>query len=301
MTRTSSPTVWRRWLAHELRRLRLEAGLSQGDVAKTLGCRVPKISLIESTDRNVQEADLDKMLALFDVPKAKRPPYFDAAKNARKKGWWETYGENAVPQWAELFVGLEQGAERLRTYQTAIFHGLLHTPEYAAAILRSSTVIGADDEVAGMALSEERVDLLVDLRTRRQEAMWRDTDPLHVEAVVDEAVLRHVVGSRDTMRAQLEHVVETVRKHDHVTVQIIPFDHGAALEATYGPFSILSFPGRNDPGVVYIEHRSGAMFMESFSEVDTHSLTFQRLEALALPPDESLQMLRRVAKEYARQ
>jgi transcriptional regulator with XRE-family HTH domain len=291
MTRTSSPTVWRRWLAHELRRLRQEAGLSQAEVAKALACHVPKISLIESTERNVQEGDLQKLLALFKVPKTKRPQYFDAVKNARKKGWWEAYGEHTVPQWIELFVGLEQGAERLRTYQTAIFHGLLHTPEYAATILRSSN---AD------AVSEERVDRLVELRTRRQDALWRDADPLHLWTVVDESVLRHIVGSREIMRAQLERVVEVVRKYEHVTLQIIPFDRDGALEANLGPFTILSFPAPNDPGIVYIEHRSSAMFLESLPDIDTHSLVFQQLSDMALSPKDSLKLLRRAADEYAK-
>jgi transcriptional regulator with XRE-family HTH domain len=263
--------------------------LSQADVARAINCHVPKISLIESTERNVQETDLQKMLTLLKVPEDKQSVYFDAVRNARKKGWWEIYSEHTIPQWIELFIGLEQGAERLRSYQTAIFHGLLQTPEYAAAILRSGMA---------EAWSEEKVARSVELRTRRQEAIWRETDPLHVSAVVDEAALRHVVGGRDTMQAQLEHVVDLVEKNEQVTVQVIPFDRGAALEANYGPFTILSFPSVTDPGVTYIEYRSGAVFLESIPEVDQHSIIFQQLQSLALPPDESMTKLSRTAKEY---
>jgi hypothetical protein len=263
--------------------------MSQGQVAKALGCKVPKISLTESAQRNVQDNDLQKMLELFEVPETRRTQYFDAARNARKKGWWERYDEHTMPDWLEVFVGLEQGASRLRAYQTAVFHGLLHTPEYAAAILRSSTT-----ELA----SEEKVERIVELRTRRQQILWRDSDPLEVSAVADEAVLRHVVGNREVMRAQFEHVTDVVDKHDNVTFQIIPFDRGTAKEAFYGPFTILSFLP-TDPGVVYMEHRSGAVFLEDLDEIDTHSLIFEELQSLALPVDESVELLRRTAAEYA--
>jgi transcriptional regulator with XRE-family HTH domain len=292
MTQTSTPTVWQRWLALELRRLRQEADLSQADVARALDCHVPKISLIESTertDRTVQETDLQKMLTLFEVPQDKQATYFDAVDHARDKGWWDGYSEHTIPGWHKRFIGLEQGAERLRSYQTAIFHGLIQTPEYAAAILRS-----------GMAetMSEEKVARLVNLRIRRQEALWREHDPLQLSAIVDEAALRHLVGGRETMQAQLEYVADVVKKNELVTVQVIPFERGAAFDANYGPFTLLSFHSATDPGVTYIEYRSGAFFLDSIPEVDQHSKIFQQLQSLALPPDESMDMLSRTANEY---
>ncbi|MGH9210888.1 MAG: helix-turn-helix domain-containing protein [Acidimicrobiales bacterium] len=289
MTRTSSPTVWRRWLAHEMRRLRQEQGLSQAQVAETLGCRVPKISLIESNERSIQDADLEKLLALFEVPKEQHEQYGTAAKNARKKGWWEAYGPHTIPDWMELFVGLEQGASGLRTYQPAIFHGLFHTPEYAAAILRRGAIA---------AMNEEKVVRNVELRTRRQQALWRDVDALAVSAVVDEVVLRRTVGGPAIMRAQLEHVIDVVQKNDHVNLQVVPFEISVPPEAIYGPFTIVSFPSDHDPDVVYIEHRAGAVLLESVWEVDIHSLAYEQLQSLALSPDDSLAMLRRIAREY---
>jgi transcriptional regulator with XRE-family HTH domain len=288
MTRTSSPTVLRRWLALEMRRLRLEAGLSQGDVARGIGCKVPKVSLIEGGERNIHDDDLLRMLELFEVPIERHSEYVEAARIARTKGWWERYDDHTTAPWHQTFVGLEQGAERLRSYQTAIFHGLLQTPAYTAAILRSGT----------STISEEMIVRLVDLRRRRQEAIVRDDHPLQLWALVDEAALRHVIGGHETMRSQLEHVAEVVRDHDNVTFQIVPFERGAAWEATYGPFTILSFGFRTDPGVVYIEHRSGAMTLDSIAEVDTHSTIFERLRGFALTPEKSVKLLLQTAKDY---
>jgi transcriptional regulator with XRE-family HTH domain len=287
MTRTSNPTVSRRWIALELRRLRHQAGMSQADVAKALRCQVPKISLIESTQRNVQDGDLEKLLDLFEVPHDRRGTYRDAAKNGRKKAWWERYEGHIIPDWAEQYVGLEQGAERLRSYQNAVVHGLLQTDGYTEALLRSSP-----------AISEERLEQVADVRAQRQSALQRNPNPLEVWAVMDEAIVHRVVGDPDTMRSQLLYLAEVGRDLPNVHVLVIPFERGGALEAVLGPFTVLSFPWRSDPGVVYVEYRSGAFYLESLREVDAHSQIFDRLESLALPQDESVEMLRTAANSH---
>jgi transcriptional regulator with XRE-family HTH domain len=288
MTQPSSPTVWRRWMTFEMRRLRQEAGLSQAEVAKVLGCQVAKISLMESGQRNVQEDDLHTLLDLYEVPEDRRPSYVDAAKTMRKKGWWQRYGQPTLQQWLEPYVGFEQEAERLRTYQPVIIHGLLQTPEYAAACMRRITT----------ALSPERINRRVELRKQRQQSvLWREGNPLRLWAVLDEAALRRIVGSREIMRDQLTHLADLASKHAHITVQIIPFARGA-YDANYGAFYILSFPWPTDPGIVYIEHRSGALYLDSLKEVDDHSQVFEQLCALALSPDESIEMVRNVAEDY---
>ena len=290
MSQMSSPTVVRRWMATELRRLRVEAGLSQAEVAKQLGCRVPKVSLMESAQRNVQENDLDKLLRLYDVPKGRWAEYKGAAKSVRRKGWWELYDESTVPHWLEFYVGLEQGAARLRSYQPAIFHGLLQSREYATAVLRRSPI----------AMGEERIAEVVELRARRQAALDRQDEPLKLWAVVEEAVLRTALGSSDVMRGQLEHVLDVVGRRDNVTLQVIPADVPADHDSGYGAFSVLSFSWPSDPGVVYIEHRAGAVYLEALPEVDTHSQAFEKLVDVALSPDESLKRVRLSAEEYAR-
>src|SRR6266545_3780154 len=184
MTRTTSPTVSRRWLAREMKRLREEAGFSQARVAKALGCQVPKISLMENEQRPVHDDDLKKLLVLFDVPADDHPQYLAEAANAHKKAWWERYDDYTMPEWLATFVGLEQGAERLRAYQPALIHGLLQTSEYATGIYRGLT---GD-------WSEERIRRYVQLRRRRQQILLRDVDPPDLWVILDEAALRHVVG-----------------------------------------------------------------------------------------------------------
>lgn len=289
MTETPrSPTVWRRWLALELVRLRQEAGLEQKDVAKALRCTTTKVSYLENAERPVVVRDLDEvLLPLYRVPEERWPSYLQAARNSRQKGWWERYGPEAVPEWLSLYIGLEQGAEQLRIYDAQLITGVLQTNDYADAVVRRGTA----------ELTEEQISQRITFRTSRSAALTREPDSLRLWAVLDEAVLRRVVGSRKTMHDQLNHLA-AIAQQAKVTLQVLPFEHGAH-PGMRGAFTILDFPWTTDPGLVYVEHRSGAVYLEEPSELKEHTVAFQHLCAQALPPDDSLTMIQNVAKEYA--
>lgn len=288
MTETSSPTVWRRWLAFELVRLRKEAGLEQKDVAKALRCTVAKVSYYETSERPVVLRDLDEvLLPLYNVPEDRWDDYLRAARNARQKGWWEGSDGTSMPRWFSLFVGLEQGASQVRAYESEAVPGLLQTKAYADAITRRGTAERRDDEV----------DRLVDLRMTRQAALSRESNPLRLWTVLNEAVLRRVVGSPAIMRDQLLHLVEMTR-HPKITVQVLPYGHGAHPGMAAGPFQLLGFPWPADPGVAYVEHRAGACYLERDHEIEAHTVAFEHLVALALSPESSVAVVREIAKEY---
>ncbi|MEU2130260.1 helix-turn-helix transcriptional regulator [Streptomyces sp. NPDC018352] len=288
MTETSSPTVWRRWLAFELVRLRKEAGLDQKDVAKALRCTVAKVSYYETSERPVVLRDLDEvLLPLYNVPEDRWDDYLQAARNARQKGWWEGSDGTPMPSWFSLFVGLEQGASQVRAYESEAVPGLLQTRAYTDAMTRRGTAERGDDEV-------ER---LVDLRLARQAALSRESTPLRLWTVLNEAVLRRVVGSPAIMRNQLLHLAEMTR-HPKITMQVLPYEHGAHPGMAAGPFQILGFPWPADPGVAYVEHRAGACYLERAHEIEAHTVAFEHLVALALSPEDSVAMVREITKEY---
>jgi transcriptional regulator with XRE-family HTH domain len=281
--------VWRRWLAFELARLRQQKGLDQKDVAKALRCTVGKVSYYETAERPVVLRDLDEvLLPLYEVPKNRWPVYLQAAKDSRQKGWWESYSTDAMPSWLSLYVGLEQGAAQLRIYDAQLITGLLQTEDYTAAIVRRGTAELTEDQIAQR----------MEVRAARKAVLTREPDPLRLWVVLDEAVLRRVVGSRKVMHDQLNHLIDAADQAK-ITLQVMPFEHGAH-PGMRGPFTILGFPWPSDPGVVYIEHRSGAFYLEQPAEIDAHTVAFEHLCAHALPPDESVTMIRSVAKEYAR-
>jgi transcriptional regulator with XRE-family HTH domain len=289
MTHPTSPTVSRRWLALEMKRLRKERRLSQATVAKALGCQVPKVSLMETGQRPLQDADLKTLLELFEIPDEDRHHYLDELENAQAQAWWDLYDEATVPHWYANLIGLEQGADRIRAYQPAVVHGLLQTPAYAGEILRGTL----------SELSEEKCTRLVELRLRRQRRFLQGSGAPSVSVVLDESVLRRLNGDREIMRAQLDHVVRLCHQHENVTVNVVELSRGGASAAALGAFTILNFPLPHDPGVVYRERQSDADFLDTERDIDTHSVMFQGLIDLALSPSESLEMLRDTAQSYA--
>ncbi|WP_245695666.1 helix-turn-helix domain-containing protein [Actinopolyspora saharensis] len=284
----SSPTVWRRWLAHELTRLRKEAALERGEVAEKLRCSTQKVGHIETAFVPPKVRDLEEiLLPLYGVTEDRRPYYVQAAKDARRKGWWESYESEALPEWFSLFVGLEQGASQIRTYEAQLIPGLLQTREYAKAVARRGTA----------ERGQEQIEQHVEVRMSRQEALFRKDAPLRLWAVLDEAALLRVMGDREVMREQLVHLL-TVTETPKVTIQVIPFEHGAHA-GLMGRFQLLDFPWTGDPGIAYIEHRAGALYLEEPGEIEAHTVAFEHLCALALSPDDSATMIESIAKEYS--
>lgn len=288
VTEASSPTVWRRWLAFELARLRREAGLDQKDVAKALRCTVGKVSYYETAERPVVLRDLDEvLLPLYNVPQDRWPQYLQAAKDSRQKGWWERYDTSTLRTWFSPFVGLEQGASRIRIYEAQLIPGLLQTKDYAESIVRRGTAERAEPDIARF----------VELRMTRQSVLHREPNPLRLWAVLDEAALRRVVGNPTVMKDQLLHLAEMAR-HPEITVQVVPYANGAYPGMT-GRFQILDFPWSADPGVAYIEHRAGALYLEEPHEIEAHTVAFEHTCVLALPPDDSATMIRDVVEEIS--
>jgi hypothetical protein len=261
--------------------------MEQKRVAQALRCTVTKVSYFENAQRPVVPRDLDEvLLPLYEVPEEQWPEYLAAADKARKRGWWESYDDEVIPEWFRRFLGLEQGASELRTYEPQFVAGLLQTPEYTAAIMQ-----GAPTE-----LSPRQVDDVIEVRRRRQDVVTREEAPLQFWAVLDEAALRRAAGGLHVMTAQLAHLIEAAQR-PNVTIQIMPFSRGVHPGMGSG-FTILKFPWLTDPGLVYVESGwSAGLYLEEQHEIDDHSLIFERLCKLSLDPDESIAMMRAIAKE----
>jgi Domain of unknown function (DUF5753) len=261
--------------------------MEQKTVAHALRCTVTKVSYFENAQRPVVPRDLDEvLLPLYGVPQERWPEYLDAADKARKKGWWEEYDDDVMPEWFRRYVGFEQGASELRVYEPQFIPGLLQTPEYTAAILRRGPVELREDDLAR----------IVELRVRRQDLITRDHEPVALWVVLDEAALRRAAGGPDVMQPQVEHLVEIARR-PNITLQVLPFSQGIHPGMGSG-FTILKFPWPTDPGLVYVESGwSAGVYLEERHEVEDHTVIFERLAEQAFDHDASLAMLRELAKE----
>ncbi|HEY8372648.1 MAG TPA: helix-turn-helix transcriptional regulator [Pseudonocardiaceae bacterium] len=279
----TSPTVRRRRLAAELRRLREQAGMTVQQVADQMGCTHPKISRIENGHRPAALGDVHMMLSLYGVTGPEFDRLMALARDSRKKGWWHSYLD-ILSEWYATYVGLEAEAKRVRTYEAEVMPGLLQTEDYARAITRAMLVTASDHEV------QRRVEL----RMQRQQRLV-DDDPIEVWAVVSEAVLRRPVGGHEVMRRQLEHLAKLAER-PNVTVQVLPFAAGAH-PAMAGPFVILEFPEPMDPDVVYLETQVGGLYLEESSEIDSYRRIMEHLCATATDPAATVSTIRQIAKE----
>jgi transcriptional regulator with XRE-family HTH domain len=269
-----------------MRAHRQQAGLDQEAVAKALRCSVAKVSYAETGDRPFRLRDLEEVLLdLYGISKEHWGDYLWACERSHQKGWWDAYDEDIVPPWYRRYLGLEQGASRLRGFLLQLVPGLLQTPDYARAIMTSAASGLDPEEAAGR----------TEVRLRRQELLTRD-EPLDVHYVLDEAVLRRVVGSRDIMRDQLAHLI-ALADRPNVTLQVLTFTQGYYWDGKGEPV-ILSFPWPDDPGVVYVENRLDGECLERDADVRGYTQAFDHLQRTALAPVESVAMMQAVAKDY---
>ncbi len=280
--RGSSPTVRKRRLVSELRRLREAAELTIEEVGERLECSASKISRIETGRVGVSPRDVRDMLAAYGADSATLDELVQLAREARRKGWWDEYGD-IVPG---RYVGYEADADSIRTYQGLMIPGLLQCEAYTRSLI---------SQVLPEASTAE-IDRRVRLRKARQ-ALLNEDDPLRLHVVIDEAALRRLVGGIEVMRVQMARLLQ-VGSLPNVTVQVVPFDAGG-YSAMDGPFVILSFPGQLDSDVVYIESTRSGVYLEQPGDVSWYAEVFERLVRTALPPAGSASLITEVARTLA--
>jgi hypothetical protein len=285
MPARSSPTVKRRRLAAELRRQREAARLTIDEVAERLEWSSAKISRIENARVGVLPRDVKFLLSTYGLTNQDDAwePLLALARESRQRGWWQQYGE-AVPDWFEVYVGLEAEAATIFAYDAEFVPGILQTEDYAWAV-HQAQLIGA---------TNGEIERLVKVRMARQEIL-RSTDAPQLWLILNEAVIRRVVGSGTVMRDQLDRLIEASRMPS-LTLQVIPFNAGAHA-AMDGSFSLVGFPEPTDPQIVYIEYHTGALYLEKHQEVERYRLMFDHLRASAMPVDASRALMARVAEE----
>ncbi|MER6048112.1 helix-turn-helix domain-containing protein [Streptomyces sp. BHT-5-2] len=284
MASNVNPTVRRRRLGQELRRLREDKGLTAEQVAERLLVSQSKISRLENGRRSISQRDVRDLCGVYEVEDRRIvDSLMQMAKDSRQQGWWHAFGD--IPY--SVYIGLETEAASLRTYESLLVPGLLQTPGYAESVIPGTVPELAPDDL------EKRIQV----RMRRQERV-RDTErPLRLWVVLDESALRRVVGSHLIMREQLEHLVE-VSKLPHVTVQVLPYDAGAHAGMS-GTFSILEFDDAADSSVVYIEGVTSDLYLEKTNDVHKYTIMYEHLRAQALSADASREFIAEAAKRHA--
>jgi transcriptional regulator with XRE-family HTH domain len=282
---TPSPTVRRKRLGSELRRLREQAELTCEDVGQRLECSGTRISRMETGRISVRPGDVRELLEVYGVTGAGADSLVQLAREARRKGWWHAYGR-VLPPWFEAYIGLESEAVRLRDFQVLAVPGLLQTEDYARAVLRA----------APRPRSSAEIDRQVALRMQRQ-AVLAQGGPPDLWVVLSESVLRVHAGGPALMRAQFRRLAGDAER-PNITLQVLPFTSAAHVHPI-SPFTMLEFPDAADPAVVYLEHLTGSLIVENEDDVRRYRAVFDHLRAEALGTGPSADLIARAAAELA--
>ena len=280
-----APTLLKMLVGVQLAGFREDVGLAQEQAARSVGFSPAKLSRIEAGKgrRPPTEADVRALLDLYKTDDHEASVLLQLLRRAGEPGWWQRFDKRLMPEWFDRLVGLQEAAEAIRTFEIQYVPGLLQTPAYTRAVVQRGLPSATAREV------ERRVEL----RMRRTELLRR-SDPPQLWAVVDESVLLRVLGSREVMREQLQHLVAMARR-PHVTVQIVPLDVTNA-SAPAIPVTYLRFGGLDLPDVVYLEHIRSATFLEDRDETEEYRVVLDRLADEALNPRDSLALLRETAE-----
>jgi transcriptional regulator with XRE-family HTH domain len=283
-------TVPRRQLGRYLRGLRVEAGLTVRAAAKELERSEPTLWRMESGLVAVRSLDVEQMCRLYgatgDITKA----LMALAKETKAKGWWQTYGD-VVPEWFDLFVGLEAAAARMAEYEHSVVPGLFQSEGYARALITADN----PDETA------DEVDRRVELRLGRQAILRRPIDPPLLQVALRESVLSAPVGGSAVMAGQLDHLAE-VSQLLNVSLRVIPASAGYHPGILTGSFTILRFPLNgggvdSEPPTIYQEMYTGALYLDKPNETERFEAAFGAIWKSALGERSSRDLITRTAED----
>ncbi|GAA2655820.1 DUF5753 domain-containing protein [Nonomuraea recticatena] len=281
MAREPSPTVSRRRLAAELRRLREDAQVTGTQVAQVLDGSSSKVSRMEKAQVAAHREDVARLADFYQVRPAVRDALLTLAAEAEGKGWWDAHNESLSESYT-TFIGLEAGAEKALTWQNIVFPGLLQTPDYARAL------IGFGD--AWSPQPPTQIERLVRVRTRRGHIL-EGPDPLSLSVLLEESVLMRRFGSPEVMRDQVRHVLR-MAEQPNVSVRVVPLERSWVFHG----FVLLKFPQCEGldalhDDIVYIENARDAIFEENEQETFAYERVFHRILAAALSEEDSLKLI----------
>jgi transcriptional regulator with XRE-family HTH domain len=283
-------TVPRRQLGRYLRDLRNAAGLTVKDAARGLEWSEAKMWRIETGQTSLRSLDVEAMCRVYGALPNITAALMGLAKETKARGWWQAYGD-AVPEWFDLYVGLEAAASRLFLYEQELVPGLLQTADYAR------TLIAADHPEEG----DEEAERRVRLRMARQALVSRSIDPPALQVALNESVLRWPVGGSAIMAAQLDRLA-AASDLPNVSLRVVPFSAGFHPGILSGSFNILRFPlngngADSEPPTVYADLYTGALYLDKPQEIERYSDTFTGIWRQALDEPSSKELIRQAAEE----
>ncbi|MFJ2112406.1 helix-turn-helix domain-containing protein [Streptomyces sp. NPDC087850] len=282
----AGPTTRRRQLGTELHRLRSRAVLTLEAAGDAVGVSRATINRFESKQGGVKWVIAEKLCGIYGASEAETRAVVQLAKEAKVQGWWKAFSSGTIPEWITPLLTLEDEAVEECHWASTYVPGLLQTRSYAEA------VIGAAESRTS---APEAISQMVDVRMKRQDVLTR-TPPMHMWVILDEGVLRRVVGSTRVMADQLAHLAQAAQTQ-YVTIQVLPFTSGAHAAESTGFILLRGQEPALD--VVHLSNLSGALYLEKPGELDRHRTVFDYLRSQALSTAESSEMILHLGEQYA--
>jgi transcriptional regulator with XRE-family HTH domain len=267
-----------------LRGFRTERGWTVEHVAMRLMCSPSKVSRMETGQRGVSARDIRDLADLYELDAQRQQQLADLAAEGKQQAWYQTGGLRTAD-----YVGLEAAAETVSDFGLGLVPGLLQTADYARAVLRT----------ARPSLPDEVIEDRLASRLERQHRLLLSDNPTRFEAVIDEAVLRRVVGSREIMGAQLSWLAEISRR-PNVVIRLLPYEAGV-LPSNTSKFIILTFAEANLPDLVYIEGLLTDQFLDNAADVAVYEQAFALMRDMSAPIEQTRELVSRLARALGQQ
>ncbi|WP_443300311.1 helix-turn-helix domain-containing protein [Streptomyces sp. IBSNAI002] len=261
----------RAMLGTELRVARERAGLSQLALGEKLFVSGSYVGQMEAGTRRIT---LELAHAIDEI--LKTDGFFVRNCDAGAKSKYPDHFTEAAEA--------EALATAIREFAPLIIPGLLQTEAYAREVFLAYQPTA----------TAEVIDDLIANRLARTALLTDPTTPL-LWAVLDEAVLRRVVGGPAVMAEALGHIVTLIRAR-RIIVQVVPFSAGAHA-ALAGTIKLMSF--EDAPPLAYVTGMGTGRLLDDPATVAHHTLTYDLLTASALSPTQSLALIESTAEDYS--
>jgi hypothetical protein len=268
----------RRVLKSQLREARTVAGLTREDAVKTLAWSLSKLVRIEAADQGVSVTDLRAMMDLYGVTdKTRVQDLTRLARNSRRPAWWSSY-RLIISKALSQLLSYEGLASTVRTFHPLLVPGVLHTADYAYALLRTTK-------------SEEVARRLVRLRMERQERLLNQESPPQMTFVFGEEAFNRLIGGPDVMRGQMRYLV-SLADQPGVALHVIPTSAGEHPGLS-GPFNLLDIK-ETDEVLLFLESAGGDFASRDDQEmIKRFTEIFEALRGLALSTAETRELIHR--------
>jgi transcriptional regulator with XRE-family HTH domain len=272
--RSVAPATPERWLlGASLRERRDQLGLSRETVAARMQWSTSKLYRIEHKGTAVDPRDVGDLCKLYRVPGDDRKALIQLAEESHQRGWWTEYPDVFTGR----FVAFEAKATVIRAFGPGLITGLLQTPAYARAVVRSYRPSASDAEV----------DRRVDARMARQAILMGDSAPTLSVILGEDALRRCAESAPHLARDQLGALLAAVER-PNISVRLHPFCagvHGIAED-----FVILGFPHEH-LRLAYVGGLLGGLYVESIDGLTAYEDAWRLIACSALSEEETAEYL----------